>query len=381
MKFTVLGDAHLWPALWQRMPDAREDTFCAAREVFKAATDGLLVSSGDIFNYGEKGGVSAVLRFLAQDEMALRRVKKMLYITGNHDRPGFTSGEANPAWLDGLSDAQAQKVEHLLPDRFVEHEGATFAGIDHTDSRERLLEKLELVRKTGRPNVLVLHQGLSELLGFGGACELGLGDLDGIADLVIIGHVHVRQDFVTAKGTVVLSPGSTVPWQLDEELEKQFPVVELKPGVGVQLEWKPIETRREIVVMKAMCQKDYEEVLPKIAQLKADDSRGILRRPILRIEYVAESVFHGQLARLVEQNGIIIDPVVHAPMTGELVLGAFEKVEDQSDEIKVASVKHTNPGMIRDAVIEIQKTKDPAGTLSKYLDEIAAGKELDYATV
>jgi DNA repair exonuclease SbcCD nuclease subunit len=377
MKFTVMGDAHLWPALWQRMPDAREDTFCAARDVFKAATDGVMVSSGDLFNFGEKGGVSAVLRFLAQDADALPRVKKFLFVTGNHDRPGFTSGEANPAWLDGLADPFVGKLVHLMPDRFIEHEGVTFAGIDHQASRELVLDQLALVRKAGKPNVLVMHQGLCELLNIGGACEIGLEDLDGIADLVIIGHVHVCREFETGKGTKVLSPGSLVPWQMDEDMDKKFPVVELKPLVGVNVEWHDITTKRDIQVMKVMSQLERDEALPRIAQLKADDSRGSLRRPILRIEYMADPMFHGQLMRLVEQNGIIIDPVAHAPMTGELVLGAFEKVEDQSDEIQVASVKHTNPGMLRDAVIEIQKTKDPAGVLSKYLDKLAAGEELE----
>jgi len=378
MKFTVLGDAHLWPALWQRMPDAREDTFCAARDVFTAASGGLVVSSGDLFNFGEKGGVSSVLQFLSQDPFALKQVRRFMYVTGNHDRPGFTSGQANPPWLAAI---EHENMVHLRPDVFVEDGGTTFAGIDHLSSREQVLDQLTIVRKMGRPNVLVMHQGLCELLGFGGACEIGLEDLDGIADLVIIGHVHVCREFETAKGTKVLSPGSLVPWQMDEELQKQFPVVEVKPLVGVNVGWQPIKTAREIVSIKAMSQQEREEALPRIAQLKADDSRGILRRPILRIEYVADPMFHSQLTRLVEQNGIIIDPVVHAPVTGELILGSFEKVEDQSDEIQVASVKHTNPGMLRDAVIEIQKTKDPAGTLSKYLDKLAAGEELERAAV
>ena len=372
-KFAVLGDAHLWPVLWQRMPEARNDAFVAAAQVFQYAKDAKLpvISSGDILNFGQKGGVATCLNFL---QRWLPRLKEFRYVVGNHDLTGYTSGLVNDQWVESLSQTEATpEVRHLTTtasdDAAVCGGVLKVAGIDYCHGRTSFLERLAEVREGPMPDVLVIHQGLREILGFEGAWEVECAELDGVAKVVLCGHTHVswhRQ----LDNTLVISPGSTIPWQFDEEHDKTFPVVEVS-DTGATVEWVEIKQRRPIIVATATDAEQRQKILTEVREYQFDETLPEeIRRPILRLRYIAEEKFHEELTVAAEDRMILDLTADRIQLTGKLNLGALEDRPEDVDDVVVATHKHTSPGRVREAALEVQRMKDPEGVVDKHIQEL-----------
>lgn len=368
MRFVVLGDAHLWPVLWQRLPEARGDAFVAASQVFQYAVQHNLpvVASGDIFNFGQKGGVASCLAFLRD---WIPQVPEFHFIVGNHDLTGYTSGTVNEMWMkafEGLAD-----VKHMTEFPYDLGNGeASIGGIDYCHGRDEFLAQLETA-KEAKLSVLVIHQGLKEILGYEGAWEVERSDLDGAASLVICGHTHVTWEKLNSEGTSVISPGSTIPWQFDEEYEKKFPVVEMQDGTFNAVEWVDIEHRRPIIDKTANNEEERKKVLEFVESYEqVPELPETIRKPILRLRYISDEKFHEKLQELAEDKMILDLTVDRVQLTGSLNLGKLEDKPEDVDDIVVATHKHTNPGRVRDAAIEIQRTQDPEGVIDKHVREI-----------
>ena len=369
MKFVVLGDAHMWPVEWQRLPAAVNDSLIAVAQVLRYAVDNDLsvISSGDIFNFGQKGGVSAVLRFLQE---WIPKLKSFSYIVGNHDLTGYTSGLENPPWLDVFEGMHNVHHIDMVPTRADElYEGMSVIGIDYCHGRTDFMEKLEVVREL-KPDVLMLHQGIRELLGFAGAWEVEKSELADIARIVICGHVHVMEDMMSGT-TRILSPGSTIPWQFDELHDKQFPIVDLTGVDTPELEWVKIEQRRSIWEHDATNDEQREAVLEQIKDYELDESLPEdIRKPILRLRYFANEEFLKDLIEAAEDKVILDLTVNRVQLTAHINTSAFEDKPTGVDDIGLATNKHTSPGRVRDAATEIQRTKDPEGVIEKHMQAI-----------
>lgn len=368
-KFVVLGDVHLWPVLWQNLPEARNDAFIAAQQVFEYAVEHELpvVASGDIFNYGQKGGVASCMRFL---QAWVPKLSAFCYIVGNHDITGYTSGVPNAQWMDTLNSYGSRPLRDC---KYTAPDGVSLYGIDYCYGRAEFMEHLDAARNA-KPDVLVIHQGLKEILGFDGAWEVECADLENIAGIVICGHTHVLCER-TAGNTRVLSPGSTVPWRLDEELDKQFPVITVSeaPGAVPNVEWVPVAKRRPIEKAVIDTEKQKQKVLQIVAETKLDESLPEdIRKPIWRLRFQADDRFYSDLVRAAEGK-IILDLMIdRVPKTLTGVETVDDK-EEQVDDIAVATTKHTSPGRVRDAAIEIQRTRNVDGVIEKNLMEILEG--------
>lgn len=360
MKFVVLGDAHLWPVLWMRLPAARNDAFYAADQVLMYAVNRQLpvISSGDIMDCGDKGGVSKVLSWLK-----LHSQLDVGYIVGNHDLSGYTVGVQNPPWANIL-----ENFKRI--DRDEEWKKGV-QGLDYQHGRTQFIYALNVLREKGRRDILVIHQAIKELLPFEGAWQVTLDELQGLAKLVICGDVHISKEFTLPDGTIVLSPGSTVATAFNEELDKKFPVVEID-GKMVKVEWVPIVQRRAIYEATAINAEERKEVL-KFMETEPIDSKlpEDIRSPILQIKFTPDKDFYNKMQKIAEERGFILDE--HSlPDMSRIDLSKLVKTAS-TDEIVAATEKHTSPGKVRDAAIEIQRTRDPAGVIDKYLTIIEKG--------
>lgn len=374
MDIVLLGDAHLWPVLWQRLPAAKNDAYHAAAEVFEyaRANDFPIISSGDLLNCGEKGGLSDVLQFLS----SIMGDLDFNWISGNHDMPGYTSGAANPPWLYIFSGVKGWNGHHLSATSHELTSEAPYvkvAGIDYQHGRSRFMEKLNEVKKAGKVDILVIHQGMREWLSYEGAWECEFDDfVEDVADVVICGHTHICTD-TEHKGTLFISPGSTVPWRLDEDLEKRFPVLSINKD-SVKVKWQTIKSYRDIYSMTVTCKEEAATLLQMLKDyVPREGLNPELAAPIVRLKYMPSEEWYPAIVQLCEQRGFNLMADPFQVSLGQINLGAFEKKDSDADEIDIATKKHTSPGKVRDAATEIQRTKDPEGVLDKYLQEI--GKE------
>ena len=363
MKFVILGDAHLWPALWSRVPAARYDSYSAAGQVFNYAREQQLpvLCSGDLLNCGERGGVADVMSFLSD---ALSEIT-FGYIVGNHDLSGYTSGISNPPWMYIL---KGYTGNHLAEKVISPGEGLKVFGIDYQHGRQRFLEKLNAIPEP--VDILVIHQGMREWLSFQGAWECQFDDFKGKAKLVICGHTHIRE-FVEQGDVSFLSPGSTVPWRLDEDSTKQFPVLDFDKKITV--EWVNIRGR-QVLDKTVLNLEEAEKLILEIDGSKPDETLPTgLRSPILKLRYMPDEGYYSRIVRICEDRGwlLLADPI--RTSHGQINLGALTKPAADADEIEVATHKHTSPGRIREASVEIQRSKDPEGVIERHLQEIAKG--------
>jgi DNA repair exonuclease SbcCD nuclease subunit len=175
-----------------------------------------LLVAGDIFDHGERGGVSTGIQFVG--EHLFKGVSKSHYIVGNHDFSGYTAGHANAPWLGAL---RMPGLRHARPSvqtpNQLRLDPIQVDGIDYVRGRESFEAAVVEYRAHKVPNVhvLMLHQAVKELLSFEGAYQCTSEELDGLASLIVIGDVHTSQVW-HGKQSVFLSPGSPVRCNLGE---------------------------------------------------------------------------------------------------------------------------------------------------------------------
>ncbi|AWR98199.1 exonuclease SbcCD subunit D [Acidianus sulfidivorans JP7] len=142
-------------------------------------------------------------------------------IPGDHDTPKRRSSiYPQRIFADSLNYIK------LLTTRNTEHydlsiDGKTLQifGIEHipTLSRDTLLNTLQQLKPKGDRNILMLHQGLRNILPYDGAWQLEVGDLPKGFDYYAFGHFHTRK--IEKLGTGVLSIAGSPDIIRDEEIE------------------------------------------------------------------------------------------------------------------------------------------------------------------
>lgn len=363
-KFVTLGDAHLWPVMWQRLPEARGDSFVAARQVFEYAIEHELpvICSGDILNYGQKGGVADCLAFLRD---LLPKLKQFLFIVGNHDLSGHTHGVLNCPWLDAFENMP--NVQHLSTTP-IEYAGQKIVGIDYCQGRDALLEKLQAAKKA-EPDILILHQGLKEILSYENAWSVQAAELADIARISIVGHTHVEWAKNVRDDRWVISPGSTIPWHFDEEHDKTFPVIGIGDDRAIDVEIVPIEKRRQIFTAVCTTPEEKEKALQIVRSYeKQEDLPSEITRPILRLRYTADPSFYEKIVEE-SRNKFHLDLTVERLRKDKPKEEPDEDQKEDIDEVAAATEKHTDPGLVRDAALQIQYANDPA-VIDTYVSRI-----------
>jgi len=357
MKFVVAPDLHIWPIVRLRYPAMTGDSFCAADDVFSyaGAHERLLILPGDMMDYGERGGVSACLQYIIP-RLRHRYVEKGLktfYICGSHDSPKFTGFKANPPWLEAL---EVQHSTHMHK-QVLTYGDKTFYGIDGCS---RLDFQKEIAEIPDNIDVLVIHQGLQELLGFEAgetkAYDTCCDELVGKAKLVIAGHVHVSKHWEYG-GTTFLSPGSGVMKKMSEAPQKYFYDVTLDEK-GVHINELPILNKRPFFDMEAMDAAGREEVLKTVTEFILDEKLPEeLRMGFLRLRYSPVDGFYNELTEAVDGKFHTELVPISSQCYDNIKLTA-EKDRDIDDEIARITSRFINPteeAGLYDLAVEIQK--------------------------
>ncbi|MGC9157189.1 MAG: DNA repair exonuclease [Candidatus Micrarchaeia archaeon] len=326
MKIGIVSDFHLG---YERF---RQDAYLQAKEALEKASEeaDMLLVPGDIFdNRAPKPDVIAegisLFKELAEKEWKAKVVEYMgpgkaytslpiVVIPGTHERRAV--GELNPVSLLALAGLAVDASDAVV---VVEKGGERVAvrGIGGI-AEERLREYLsssEFKPVENAFNILMFHQSLYELMPFS-KDYISFEDLPKGYDLYVCGHIHNRvEDKV--HGKPLLIPGSTVLTQL-KEVEQEPKGFYLFDTLAGKAEFRPINTRRFVVVKVDVSSKEpgelMEEIERKVAEKIGEDKpiisvvlQGRLRKgirlgdlPLVKIQ----REFEGKASVEISGNGI-----------------------------------------------------------------------------
>ena len=318
---------------------------------------------------------------------------KTLYICGSHDNPGFSGNKLNPPWLEAVRRNGDEDLVYLNDDGPLGYDrlgGFKFMGADamnRLEFQEYLTRLRTYVEKDGKPDVLVIHQGLKELLGFETgdvkAYDAATEDLAGLARLVICGHVHVTKTWTHRdSGTVFLSPGSGAAASIDEPKKKYFHVVEMSDD-AINIQHIEIMRRRKFFDFVAADEAQREETIKFVNEFELDEKLPEELRPgFMRLKYAPCGDF---LSRLTEscKGKMFLDAIAVASNSdGEINMAAFadKDAEEPEDVIERITAKHIDADMqpeLYKLAVEIQKdaTHRPDEIITRLVDKMLESVE------
>lgn len=377
MKILAIGDAHLWPVIRPKLPQMRGDAFAAFTEAVQAAAKvgaDRIVQVGDMFDYGEKGGVSSCLDFLAQTLTA-----PIYAIEGNHDLSGYSGSERNPPWVAALK-GQVIRLGNTLVDDFG---GLSVVGIDYCRGRDEFLEVLAALKEKhpGGVDVLVLHQGHSKLLGFDGCWEVCDEDVSGWANLVLIGHVHKAISWKDEGGTTWVSPGSLYRWRSTEQDLKRVAIIDFTED-DIKVDWVPLTQQRDMWYEVVETEEGRQALLDRLRNYASPAHlEETLRKPYLSLRYVPEAEFVRQLAELTHDRVYLEATPLRLGSVVRVATDAEEATAEESHEDQVARVtrKHVDPeqdpALYQLAVqIQLDVAADPSALIDEAVEAVLQGK-------
>lgn len=352
VKFLALGDTHVWPEIgaFSRFPGMANDSFRAFTDIIRTTEpfDTVLLLAGDVFEHSHRHGLTAAMQHVADACKSPNTTSdwQTLFIQGNHD--AVSSGMPPFMGFCGGRRLTRDALEFYLNDTSA---AIRIAGLDYTRDVEQLYADLDHVRQQ-KPNILLLHQGVDALLGFEGAYELKIDDLDGVADVIICGHVHTPLVKKLPSGTMFVSPGSTIPRNCSElgALDRTgfaypsnfggFILSETKDGWEVERRLVPHSRPYARFNVSSASQIPEIQKIVSQAQETAFSACPETGFPYVRVQFNAEEVSARQLKDALG-NVCYLDAVPYTAMSEEDVAEGVE--EDVASIVR----EHVDPENVR----------------------------------
>lgn len=370
MKFVILSDAHLFPILRAKVPQMRGDSFEAAREVIETANSigAPLLIPGDIFDFGERGGIADCMRFLADTVKT-----PAYYIVGNHDASGRTGLRENENWLQSVPGFTS------VHNCFTTLEGdITLGGLDYQRGRETWLEAVKSY--TDKPDIFLCHQPFQEMLKFEGAWSAKGDDLADKARLVICGDVHTTAEWKVGN-TVFLSPGSPVRTSIDDTEDKTFPIVTFE-GDNIEIEHVEINNRRDFFRRTVVTDKDRQEFLGWLREYECQRTvPDCLKQCFVQLKYVPEGSFWADVKEAAEGRAYV--EATPMRLHTAVAVGVEEEAgEGESEEETIARItrRYADPDTQKDLyelLVQIQlnarTNQDAVNFINDAVDRILDG--------
>lgn len=238
-----------------------------------------VIHTGDLFDVNDPPNRAEV-----EAVKALKKVKEknipFIIIAGDHDSPKRYFSLYPQKLLeefDLIKFLHKSDTPYKINDVYI-------YGISHVPNinKERLKEILSKIKPESKKSVLMLHQGVREILPYEGAWQLELGDLPRSFLYYALGHFHSRRVFNLDGGRIVEVAGS--PDIIREEEIEGFQ----KEGKGATLidftgdlpsiQKINVEIRKQIVeeIDTTKIDDEISRVIGKIRNIKSDLDRAIL---------------------------------------------------------------------------------------------------------
>jgi len=194
-RLALTADLHLSPWIWQRVKGSHGipgRAFKALMEDIRGAGVDATLVAGDVLDASRPDSGSVAM---------LEKTGNMYAVMGNHDY-------SLPPWHELAG------VKSLYPDKPTNIGGVSVCGVDA--SRDASILEGEIAR-VPPCDILVLHTAFRHLLGFDGAWQLDLADMEPPypAPIILVGDIHTRNITRVPGKPVVASPGSLYPRDIE----------------------------------------------------------------------------------------------------------------------------------------------------------------------
>lgn len=255
MSVKLLHSADIHAGLRQYGIKQRElDFYDAARELFRIAFDEkvqAIMLAGDIFDAIKPPGAAVKLMQYLVGQAKGRGIR-VLGIDGNHDA-------CNGEWLDVCGIEDVTQTPAILLDGAVE---VAVAGIHYTRPSE-FLKKLDALKDV-RPRVLMIHQAVQELMGFGS--EFSLMQLAGPMKAIgvqycAMGDIH-QANYAVMDGVEFRYPGSTEVNDTSEDGPRTCTILTVD-SQEIKTHTRTLKTR-EFVVRRLETDQDVDDILKQV---------------------------------------------------------------------------------------------------------------------
>ncbi len=337
MKIALLGDLHLG---FDFDGPRQEDSFLQAKEALELASEAdLILLAGDIFD-SRIPRQEVWARSLEVFE-SLKAKKPIVAIAGTHERRN--KSYTNP--VQALEAGGFLKCLHLQTEKFDNLKVAVHAMSGVPERYARLvLEKWDPKPLDGFLNILMIHQNLKEyIFQSEDSNDLSMGDLPKF-DLIVAGHIHVRDVAETPKGSKLVLPGSTIRTQLKKGEEEPKGVSFWEDG---KIEFVPIKSQKPFHHLTL----DFKEASP-------DEVKAKVREAIKGLEGLVRVNLRGTLAK----DFVPSDVVLKIPFDGILSIGkslTSEKYELERDRLVKMRKQELSPEELGIQILQAQLGQDP----------------------
>ncbi|QIW24902.1 exonuclease SbcCD subunit D [Sulfolobus sp. S-194] len=202
-----ISDTHLGKRQYNL--DFREqdvyDTFSQLIDIaIKEHVDGI-IHTGDLFDINDPPNKAEIV--------AIRELKRLkeagipfIVIAGDHDSPKKFTSIYPQKILE-----EFDLIKFLSkPDTPYKLGDIAIYGISHVPNvaKERLKELLSRLKPENKKSILLLHQGLKEVLPYEGAWQIQIDDLPKAFPYYALGHFHTRRVFQLDGGRIIEIAGS-----------------------------------------------------------------------------------------------------------------------------------------------------------------------------
>lgn len=337
MRIALLGDLHLG---FDFDGPRREDSFRQAQEALKLASEAdLILLAGDIFD-SRIPRQEVWARSLELFE-SLKGRNRIVAIAGTHERRN--KSYTNP--VQALEAGGFVRYLHLQTAKFDDLEVAVhgMSGVPERYAR-LVLEKWDPRPLDGYLNILMIHQNLREYIYQGeDSTDLAMGDLPKF-DLIVAGHIHVRDVTETPKGSRLVLPGSTIRTQLKKGEEDPKGVTFWEDGT---INFVPLKTQRPFHHLTL----DFKEASP-------DEVKARVKEAIKGLDGLVRVNLRGTLAK----DFVPSDVVLKIQFKGILSIGknlTSEKYELERDRLVKMRRQELSPEELGIQILQAHLGQDP----------------------
>ena len=164
-----------------------------------------IIHTGDLFDVNDPPN-----RAEYEAVKALKRLKEhnipFIVIAGDHDTPKKSQSLYPQKLLEEL-----ELIKFLYLDNIKYTVGDVYIyGISHIPNlaKHALKQRLSTLKPEGKKSILLLHQGLKEILPYEGAWQIEIGDLPKDFSYYAVGHFHTRVQIILDGGRILEVAGS-----------------------------------------------------------------------------------------------------------------------------------------------------------------------------
>ena len=287
VRFAHIADTHLGYRQFN-LEDREKDFYDSFNEAIDKIIEehvDFVIHAGDLFETN-RPQPRAILT--AQKAIKKLNDKKIpIYaIPGNHDIV-LRRGTMPPQVLFEIFNFKlfggSKQYDVINKDTFIG--GVPFYPHFYRNVLKERITKLSKIAENYKKRIIILHEGLYQLLPFEGAYELSLEDLPQNFDYYAFGHIHRRVIKNFGKG-ILAYPGSIDVWRLDEVLDykkqgKGFYIVDLDGDLPEiqKIDLEGVRVFDDIVINANSFDEDLENAKNIAIEL---DSKSV-KKPIINV--------------------------------------------------------------------------------------------------